>query len=357
MRPCVRAASLDGWVPLARSLGLDPVALTRAVGLDLADLAAPERWVPAAAAARLLELSADRSGREAFGLLLAGHRRLSTLGPLSVVLREQPDLRSALQLLVSHERSYNEALRLRLRVEEDERVVTVRLWTEFGEPAPTRQVLELAVAALLGIIRELLGTSWEPLSVSFAHRRPEVLDTHLATFGPRLRFDQPCTGLLLPTAQLDSPNEVSDPLLRPYAQRFLELLPSPRGATVSDRVRQVVEALVPVGRCSTLQVARSLGVTQRTLHRHLAEEGETFSGIVNATRAALAERYLANERYSLTDVSQLLGFAAPSTFSRWFRAQFGVTPSHWRDSARVLSPDGGTAGAAAAGRARQPVGC
>jgi AraC-like DNA-binding protein len=338
MRPCVRAASLDGWLPLARSLRLDTVALTRAVGLDLADLAAPEKWIPAAAAARLLELSADRSGREAFGLLLAGHRRLSTLGPLSVVLREQPDLRSALGLLVSHERSYNEALRL--RVEEDDGVVTVRLWTEFGEPVPTRQVLELAVAALLGIIRELLGTAWEPLSVSFSHRRPEVLDTHLATFGPRLRFDQPFTGLLLPAAQLDTPNAVSDPLLRPYAQRFLELLPSPRGATVSDRVRQVVEALVPVGRCSTLQVARSLGVTQRTLHRHLAEEGETFSGIVNATRAALAERYLANERYSLTDVSQLLGFTAPSTFSRWFRAQFGVTPSHWRESARGRQPVG-----------------
>src|SRR5947209_19890144 len=105
MRPCVRAASLDGWVPLARSLGLDPVALSRAAGLDLADLAAPERWIPAAAAARLLELSADRSGREAFGLLLAGHRRLSTLGPLSVVLREQPDLPSAPWLLGPHART------------------------------------------------------------------------------------------------------------------------------------------------------------------------------------------------------------------------------------------------------------
>jgi AraC-like DNA-binding protein len=80
-------------------------------------------------------------------------------------------------------------------------------------------------------------------------------------------------------------------------------------------------------------VARSLGVTPRTLHRHLTEEGESFSAIVDATRAALAERYLANDRYTLTDISQLLGFAAPSTFSRWFRGQFGVTPSQWRDSA------------------------
>src|SRR5438105_2478314 len=81
MRPCVRSASLDGYVQLARSLDLDPIALTSAVGLDIADLAAPEKWIPAAAAARLLQLSADRSGHQDFALLLAGRRKLSTLGP------------------------------------------------------------------------------------------------------------------------------------------------------------------------------------------------------------------------------------------------------------------------------------
>ncbi|MGZ4565473.1 MAG: AraC family transcriptional regulator [Blastococcus sp.] len=344
MRPCVRSASLDGYVQLARSLGLDPVALTASVGLDIADLATPEKWIPAAAAARLLQLTAERSGHEDFALLLAGRRRLSTLGPISVVLREQPDLRSALGLLIDYERSYNEALRLQM--DEANGLVTISLWTEFAEPVPTRQTLELATAALLGIIRELTGKDWEPLSACFSHRRPAVLDTHLRTFGPRLQFDHPFTGLLLFADQLDAPNAMSDPLLRPYAQQFLESLPSPRGARVSDRVRQVVELLVPVGRCSTLQVARSLGVTQRTLHRHLTEEGESFSDIVNETRGGLAERYLANERYSLTDVSQSLGFAAPSTFSRWFRGRFGVTPSQWRESARHRSPDGAEPGAA-----------
>src|SRR4051812_32962551 len=304
MRPCVRSASLDGYVQLARSLDLDPVALTSAVGLDIADLAAPEKWIPAAAAARLLQLSADRSGHEDFALLLADRRKLSTLGPLSVVLREQPDLRSALGLLVGYERSYNEALRLKLG--ESNGLVTLRVWAEFAEPAPTRQTLELAAAALLGIIQELMGKDWEPLSVCFSHRRPASLDTHLRTFGPRLQFDHPFTGLLLFADQLDAPNAMSDPLMQPYAERFLQTIPSPRGTTVTARVRQLVEMLLPLGRCSTLKVARSLGVTQRTLHRHLDDEGESFSSIVNATRAAFAERYLANDRYSLTEVCQLL---------------------------------------------------
>jgi AraC-like DNA-binding protein len=89
-----------------------------------------------------------------------------------------------------------------------------------------------------------------------------------------------------------------------------------------------------VGRCSTHQVARSLGVTPRTLHRQLAAEGQSFSAIVHETREALAERYLSADRYSQTDVSELLGFTAPSAFSRWFRQRFGVSPTEWRATSR-----------------------
>jgi hypothetical protein len=37
---------------------------------------------------RLLEVSAERSGVEAFGLMMAETRRLSSLGPLGLLVRE-----------------------------------------------------------------------------------------------------------------------------------------------------------------------------------------------------------------------------------------------------------------------------
>jgi AraC-like DNA-binding protein len=78
------------------------------------------------------------------------------------------------------------------------------------------------------------------------------------------------------------------------------------------------------------QIARELQFDRRTLHRHLAAHSETFTTLLNAVRAELAEQYLSNGRYSLSDISQLLGFAAPSGFSRWFREQFGCSASEWR---------------------------
>jgi AraC-like DNA-binding protein len=336
MRPSCRCATLDGYVGLARKSGLDPARLLAGAGLSVADLAVPDKWVPAAAVARVLERSAKESGLPDFGLRLSRLRRLATLGPLSVVLRQEPDLRSAMGLLTRYEHSYNEALRLRL--EESGDLTTLRMWLEFGEPAPTRQALDLAMAALLAIVRELLGRQWEPLSVCFSAGAPTMLNTHWEVFGPRLHFRHAFTGLVFYTAELDAPNTTADPLLRPYTEQFLQALGGPRATTGADQVTHLVELLLPLGRCSTVQVARSLGVTQRTLHRHLAAEGTSFSAIVHRTREALAERYLAAERYSLTEVSELLGFTAPSAFSRWFRQQFGRSPSEWRSAARLPEP-------------------
>ena len=71
----------------------------------------------------------------------------------------------------------------------------------------------------------------------------------------------------------------------------------------------------------------------------LAEDSETFSGVVNDVRADLAERYLGSGG-TLTQLSQQLGFAAPSALSRWFRQQFGTSPSAWRETAAAGDGDG-----------------
>ena len=333
MRALVRSATLNGYVALARALDLDPASLMREAGLDAADLAVPDKWVSAAAVSRLLDASAAESGRADFALRLAEQRRLSTLGPLSVVLREEPDLRSALTLLLRHEHSYNEALRMSL--DESEDISTLRLWFEFGEPTPAEQARVLGVAALHGIIRECVGPAWRPLAICFQHRSPTDLSMHHEVFGPGLQFEHEFTGLVMYTSDLDAANRLSDPLMRPYAQQFLSSFVSPRATSSSDRVRELVEFFLPVGKCSMDEVARALGVDRRTLHRHLAEEDESFSSILNATRCGLAERHLANDRYSITDVAYQLGFAAPSAFTRWFQQQFGVSPRTWRETANA----------------------
>lgn len=328
MRPRVRTAALTGYAGLAMSMGLDPGALMARVGLDISDLESPDTWVPAAAVARLLELSAAEAGREDFGLRLAWLRGLGTLGPLSLVLRDEPDLRHALVLLSHYDRVYNEAVHLRLEEDEDRATLEVRL--EFGEPLRDGQANDLVMGAAVGIIRTLVRPDWEPLSTRFAHPAPTDLALYRRTFGARLRFDDRMTGLVLSPAQLAAPVITSDPSIRPYSRRLLHTVVPDREQTMAEQTADAVELLLPLGRCSLGAVSRQLGLRPRGLQRSLAEEGVSFSSVVNVVRVRQAEHHLRAGPRSLTDVSQLLGFGAPSAFSRWFRQQFGTSATDWR---------------------------
>jgi AraC-like DNA-binding protein len=340
VRPRIRTATLTGYAGLARSLGLDPGELMNRVGLGIADLDTPDTWVPAAPAARLLELSAHESDCEEFGLRVAQLRRLGTLGPISVVVREEPDLRSALDLLIRYERAYTEPLHLRLS--ETDGLATLEMWLEFGEPAPHDQALDLVMGALLGIIRALVRSDWEPQVASFSRPAPADPGPYHRMFGAGVRFDREFTGLVFPARELDAPVVTSDSSVRPYTRQYLDVVVAPPASTTSGQVAEVVELLLPLGRCSLSEVSRHLGLRPRELQRSLADDQESFSSIVHTTRARLAERYLPNEWYSLTGVSQLLGFGAPSAFSRWFHQWFGSSPTEWRRMARAGTGGGTT---------------
>jgi AraC-like DNA-binding protein len=119
--------------------------------------------------------------------------------------------------------------------------------------------------------------------------------------------------------------DADDPMIRTYTRRFLRSLPPPHTRDVVDRVRELVELLLPLRRCTMPRVARALGVTQRTLRGLLAARQESFAAIVDDARAGLAERYLAADRYTISDVSDRLGFAPSNAFSRWFRRRFGIS--------------------------------
>ena len=331
MRPRIRATGLTGYAELAASVGLDPDRLAAEVGLDPADVGAPDRWVTAAAAARLLERSAQLSGCAEFGLRLAAVRQLGMLGPLSVVLRDEPTLGTALELLIRYAPSYDESVHMRLGIRAE--LSRLELWLDLGEPAATTQLTDLVVGSLLATIRALVGAGWLPDSVSFTHGPPDDPGPYRQACGPRVRFGADSTALILPTRQLERAVITSDPSLRPYTRTFLRGIRSSGALTTTARTTEIVELLLPLGRCSVQQVARQLGLPPRELQRRLAEEDASYSAVVDSVRAHAAARHLENGRRSLTEISQLLGFEAPSAFSRWFAQHFGSSPSAWRSAA------------------------
>ena len=97
-----------------------------------------------------------------------------------------------------------------------------------------------------------------------------------------------------------------------------------------DDVRRTISLLLPTGRCSIEKVSEHLGVVPRTIQRRLTEKEQSFSGLMNDIRKELAARYVFQTNRSLTEIAELLGFTAPSSFSRWYLTQFGCSAKESR---------------------------
>ena len=340
MTDFVRAATLTHFPEVARAAGLDPLGLLAAAGLDPACLREPELRIPAAAVQRLLQSAAAQSGLENFGLRMAEGRRLSNLGVIGLLVRDQATLRQALAALARYSNLHNQSLFLQF--EEAKGVALIREETLLhGRAAPAdgmRQATELTVGALYRFLALLLGAEWRPRRVCFTHAAPRDLSVHQRLFGPVVRFGQDFNGLVLDSGDLDTPLPSSDPVMARYARQVLQAAEDAADRSLAAEVRQLILVLLPSGRCTVEQVARQLGVDRRTVHRQLAREHTSFSALLDGTRADLARRHLSQPHRPLSEVAQLLGFSGLSAFSRWHRGRFGGTASERRRSEPATTP-------------------
>ena len=66
-------------------------------------------------------------------------------------------------------------------------------------------------------------------------------------------------------------------------------------------------------------VARSLGMTNRTLARKLSDEGSNFTEVLQQLRRDLADRYLHDPKLHISKIAWLLGFNDASAFTHAFK--------------------------------------
>lgn len=81
-----------------------------------------------------------------------------------------------------------------------------------------------------------------------------------------------------------------------------------------------------------VRIAAAHFVSTRHLHRLFAHRGGTVTQQIQRLRLERCRRELHADTRSITDVSRRWGFPDLATFSRAFRAAYGLSPSEWRTS-------------------------
>lgn len=331
----VRSASLNGYVDLATSVGLDAMAMLRRVGLPRRCLDDPETLISMELVCRLLETSAEAANVEDFGLRLAKARRLSNLGPVSLVLRQEHTGMDALNTLCSYLRLLNASLLT--RIEHADGLVLIREDLLLGSPIAKRQAMELTVGVMFQILKGLLGSSWRPRAAYFTHRPPRNNGPHLNYFGCQVVFNAELNGIVCQCADLKRELTDSDSDgFAAFAKRFLDNAMAQSTGGNTETIRHLIAALLPGGRCTIDRVGQQLGISRRTLHRRLEVENQTFASVLNEVRREFALRQMNESDVPQNEVAQMLGFSSPSAFAHWFKVEFSRTFSRWRQENRQV---------------------
>jgi len=308
-------------------VALDPIL--RKVGLTRQQVKDPASRIKVHDQIRFLSLVADALSDDLFGFHLAQATDLREIGLFYYVLASSETLLEALQKAARYSSIVNEGISLRC-------IAGNAFGTSFHYVGVSRHIdqhqIEFWMTALVRICRQLTGLDVLPGRVRLIHRR--VWNEELAAvFGDNVELGAAADDIRFPTRMKHAPVVSADlhlnKLLRSYCEEALSQKRRDRGSFRSQVVNAIVP-LLPHGKVQAGEIARQLGVSQRTLARRLIAEEVSFSEVLENLRSDLANRYLADPELAISQIAWLLGYRDVGAFSHAFKRWTGKTPGQAR---------------------------
>ena len=276
---------------------------------------------------RFVNLVAEALGDDLLGFHLARHYDLRELGWYYYVIASSENFLQALQRGARCSSLVNESLAQRAI---DGRDIGLRSRHTGISRHHDRHQIEFWTTSLVRMSRELTGVRISPRHINLVHLRHRGAAELARFFGCELKFAAAVDEVMFPGRLRDLPLLHSDPYLNRLLVRYcVEALARRKGSpdSMRTRVENAIVPMLPHGNARASHIARRLGVSQRSLVRHLGREGLSFSKVLNELRLALAKRYLLAEGLSVSNVAWLLGYQDVAAFSNAYKRWTGTTPS------------------------------
>jgi AraC-like DNA-binding protein len=236
-------------------------------------------------------------------------------------------------------RLMRDSIRVQLETEGDRGIFRLDV-----PPEEPPALVEFNFAVALCIARRIAGRDVHGQEVWFSHPAPKKAETYAAAFGMSVRFGAPFSAVFTPLDELHRPLPHANPRLLARLVREAESLVAalPTGELFEDRVCVQIESELPDGNTNASAVASKLGVSARTLHRRLQQEGTSYQDLLDRVRQRLATRHLVAGK-AIAEVAELVGFAQASTFHRAFKGWTGETPAEYQARRRAEFHNGTSA--------------
>ncbi len=277
-----------------------------------------------------LNLASSALEDDFLGFHIAKELELREIGAIYYILASSDTLGDGLKRTARYTNFANEGVRVAYRATKDAAVTL-----EYVEVVrhSDRHQTEFFVTLVVRLCRHLTGQRVEPTRLRLAHRRSVVIpefrlffDCDMA-FGARddeIAFDRSLDRLPLPGR---------DPFLNKLLIDLCEKAHSDRRTrpiALQIAVENAIAPLLPHGAVRAAEVARNLGMSQRTLARRLAAEGASFAEVLDQLRFDLAKSYLQEPHFTISTIAWLLGYQEVSAFTHAFKRWSGKAPRQVR---------------------------
>ena len=314
----------------AKANGVDPRPLLKKAGLTLQQIRNTNLRFSVFDQINFLNLTADALQDDLLGFHLAQLPDLRELGFLYYVSASADIFGDALHQLARYGSIANEGVALKCSAGNhfgmSFRYVGVSRHMD-------RHQIEFFATTLVRLCRHLTGSRLVPTFVKLAHRRDGKYPELTEFFGNDIEFDAHGDEIWFAPTSRDMPIVSADhhlnKILVGYCEEALQRRPKKR-APFRSRVENAIVPLLPHGKARADEISRRLGVSQRTLARRLSSEQLSFSTVLENLKMDLAERYLADEDLSISQIAWLLGYQEVSSFTHAFKRWTNKTPRQMR---------------------------
>lgn len=288
---------------------------------------------------RLMDMAADPALGFHWGKKLGG----SAFNPIATLIAHSASLRDGFEALCRFTPLLDDRAGFELS-EVDDRV-TVRFRAFAGVSARMQRFCsEVTALGLFHVIRAFDAHA-RLQRASFEYAAPSYRLEYTRAFQGAERFQQPFTGIVFDRALMDAASPHQDEAVRDALRAIAERhLSRTQVAPMALRVRELVLQRRSRFRPDMITVARSLGLSVRSLRRRLSEEGTSYNAVVASALVVVAKGLLVDEQRSIQDAAYEMGFSGSRAFHRAFKAWTGTTPTAFRNaharSAPIVSASG-----------------
>jgi len=329
--------------------GVSQSAFLRAAKLEPSSLQGLDARLPLSKLYELFELALELTRDPAFGLHSIERMTSDALNPIAALVVHSATLQEALSSIQEFRALLGDEASFRLY--EDGGKVIVRGNGLTDQPLSVRRYM--AEVSLIGLFRTIrrFGAGAHIDYVAFEYSAPEYHREYARVFEGQARFDQPFTGLCFDrrfmAAVAPHPDAELYQALRVFGRRRVAQLTD--RLSYAARVHQLLAWQRPPRDTSMQTVARALGVSVRSLRRHLTAEGKSYADLVNQALAFVAKTCLLDERRTILETAIELGFADNTGFHRAFKRWTGLTPAEYRRQQASIANADNAQGAAVEG--------